>query len=113
MREVDAGPAEPAPSEEVRAVVAGETYVALVRLGDAWLAFADACTHHDCPLSEGFVDGATIECACHGSVFDVRTGAVVRGPATEPIRVYRVSERDGRLLVDLEGLDGVRPTGPA
>ena len=36
-----------------------------------------------CPLSGGLLTGTTIMCQCHGSRFDVTTGAVINGPATE------------------------------
>ena len=38
-------------------------------------------------------------CQCHGSPFDVSTGAVVNGPATEPLNVYAVQEIDGSIQV--------------
>jgi nitrite reductase/ring-hydroxylating ferredoxin subunit len=38
-------------------------------------------------------------CQCHGSRFDVTTGAVINGPATEPLHVYEVQETDGEIQV--------------
>ena len=38
-------------------------------------------------------------CRCHGSEFDVTTGAVVRGPATRPLNVYEVQVADGSLRI--------------
>ena len=38
-------------------------------------------------------------CQCHGSRFDITTGAVVDGPATEPLNVYEVREVDGSLRI--------------
>src|SRR5262245_25595157 len=48
------------------------------------------CTHRGGPLSQGKLEGSTVTCPWHGSQFDVCTGAVLRGPATEPIKIYRV-----------------------
>ena len=31
-------------------------------------------------------------CRCHGSRFDIATGAVISGPATEALTVYEVKE---------------------
>ena len=42
---------------------------------------------------------ATIMCQCHGSRFDIRTGAVINGPATEALNVYRVEEVDGSIQI--------------
>ena len=74
--------------------------IALARLGDgSWVAFDDACTHEECPLSEGDLDGDRIVCYCHSSAFDVRTGEVLQGPAEEPIAVYPARVEDGELQV--------------
>ena len=43
-------------------------------------AFSAVCTHQACLVS-GVADG-TINCACHGSKYDISTGAVKQGPAT-------------------------------
>jgi 3-phenylpropionate/trans-cinnamate dioxygenase ferredoxin component len=71
--------------------------VSVARVDGRLYAFDDLCTcgEHPCPLSAGLLDGTTLMCQCHGSRFDLATGAVVNGPATEPLRVYDVQERDG------------------
>jgi nitrite reductase/ring-hydroxylating ferredoxin subunit len=48
------------------------------------------CTHRRGPLNEGRLDGSTVTCPWHGSQYNVCTGAVLRGPATEPVKTYRV-----------------------
>ena len=35
-------------------------------------------------------------CQCHGSRFDITTGAVISGPATEPLELYEVREEGGK-----------------
>jgi nitrite reductase/ring-hydroxylating ferredoxin subunit len=98
-RWIDVGPAEPSEDGEILHLRTGDADVTVARVEGAWLAFDDECTHHGCPLHDGVLEGATIECECHGSIFDLRTGAVLRGPATEPIRVHAVEIRDGRVVV--------------
>jgi len=49
------------------------------------------CTHRQGPLSEGSLDGTTVTCPLHGAQFNVWTGAVLRGPAREPLKTYRVT----------------------
>ena len=73
--------------------------VSVARVGDRLYAFDDLCTCGDtpCPLSGGLLTGTTIMCQCHGSRFDVTTGAVLNGPATEPLNVYEVREVDGDI----------------
>ena len=50
----------------------------------------DTCSHANVSLSEGEVDGCTLECWLHGSRFDVRTGDPSGPPATIPVAVYPV-----------------------
>ena len=38
-----------------------------------------------CPLSSGLLAGTPLMCQCHGSRFDVTTGAALQGPATRPL----------------------------
>ena len=49
------------------------------------------CTHKQGPLSEGSLDGTTVTCPLHGAQFNVWTGAVLRGPAKDPLKTYRVT----------------------
>jgi 3-phenylpropionate/trans-cinnamate dioxygenase ferredoxin component len=75
--------------------------VSIARVGGRLYAFDDLCTcaERACPLSGGLLTGTTIMCQCHGSRFDVITGTVVNGPATEPLNVYEVQEADGSVQV--------------
>jgi nitrite reductase/ring-hydroxylating ferredoxin subunit len=82
------------------AVTAGASSVAIALVDGQWYAVADACTHAGCALTEeADLEGSTIICNCHGSEFDLRTGAVLRGPADAPVRTFPVREREGRLEV--------------
>jgi len=76
------------------------TEVALVRRGDEVFAIDDECSHAAIALSEGDVEGCTIECWLHGSRFDLRSGAPLGLPATEPVGVYPVRIDAGDVLVD-------------
>ena len=75
--------------------------ISIARIGDRLYAFDDLCTCADvaCPLSGGLLTGTTIMCQCHGSRFDVSTGAVINGPATEALKVYDVQELDSSIQV--------------
>jgi 3-phenylpropionate/trans-cinnamate dioxygenase ferredoxin subunit len=66
--------------------------IALARVGDAFYALGDRCSHEDFSLAEGEVDEATceIECARHGANFDLKTGAAMTFPATKPVQTYEV-----------------------
>jgi uncharacterized protein YbjT (DUF2867 family)/nitrite reductase/ring-hydroxylating ferredoxin subunit len=77
--------------------------VAVYSVEGGFCATQARCTHRQGPLSEGTVDGSTVTCPLHGAQFNVWTGAVLRGPAKDPLKTYRVTiEGDvGRVDVPL------------
>ena len=77
------------------------TRVTLANVAGTLFAIDDTCTHRGCSLGDGELDGSTIQCACHGSRFDVTSGAVVRGPAEDPVRSYPVHVANGEVQVDM------------
>ena len=80
---------------EMKPVAVGDRTVVLFNIGGELFAIDDECTHAGCSLSDGTLDGDELECVCHGSVFNVKTGDVVQGPADEPVPTYPVhSEGD-------------------
>lgn len=79
--------------------VAG-TKVTVASVGGYFHAFDDTCTHRACSLAKGKLDGTTVTCPCHGSQFDVTSGAVLRGPAQRPVRSLSVQVEGKDLFVD-------------
>ncbi|HEV3234010.1 MAG TPA: catalase [Candidatus Dormibacteraeota bacterium] len=88
------------PAGEMRAFEVDGASVAVANVRGDLHAFQDVCTHRGCPLSDGVLDGTSVTCACHGSIFDVLTGTVQRGPAKDPIAVYRVSREGDDLKLE-------------
>jgi len=75
--------------------------IALVRdSNDEIHAIGDVCTHGEISLSEGFVEGDTLECWAHGSAFSLRTGVPQNLPAYEPVPVYAVEIDGDDVLID-------------
>ena len=64
--------------------------VAVFNVGGKLCATQNACTHRQGPLSKGALEGSTVTCPWHGSQFDVSTGAVLRGPATDSLKTFKV-----------------------
>lgn len=75
--------------------------VCVARVGDEVFAVSNICTHSYAELSDGEVNGFTIECWLHGAEFDLRTGAVITLPATEALKTFAVA-RDGNTLTITE-----------
>lgn len=69
--------------------------VVLTRSGDTVHAFSATCTHQGCTV--GDVRDGAIRCPCHGSAFDPATGAVVNGPAQDPLPRVEVVVQDGQV----------------
>lgn len=78
----------------------GEEGICLVRIGDDFHAISDRCSHANVSLSEGEVDefDCTVECWKHGSTFSLLDGEPQCLPATQPVKVFRVT-RDGEDVV--------------
>ncbi|MDI6105389.1 non-heme iron oxygenase ferredoxin subunit [Actinoplanes sp. NEAU-A12] len=76
---------------------------------DEFYAIRDECSHASVALSEGEVDGCTLECWLHGSRFDLRTGEPSGPPAIEPVPVFPVEIRDGDIYVSTSPSNGVEP----
>jgi 3-phenylpropionate/trans-cinnamate dioxygenase ferredoxin component len=81
--------------------VAG-TKVSVANANGHLYAFDDTCTHRGCSLAKGKLEGTTVTCPCHGSQFDVTTGAVLRGPARQPVRSRLVQVEGEDLVADRE-----------
>jgi 3-phenylpropionate/trans-cinnamate dioxygenase ferredoxin component len=84
-----------------RVELGDEEAVALIRTGDGVYAVEDVCSHEEYPLSEGWVEDHTIECALHGSRFDLVTGDPDSPPAVRPVRIFPVKVDGDDVLVDL------------
>jgi nitrite reductase/ring-hydroxylating ferredoxin subunit len=88
------------PGEKLGVVLQGEP-VLLVNLENEYYAIGGKCTHRGCMLSDGTLEGSRIHCICHGSTFELKTGAVYRGPAAKPEPSYRVRVDGDQIQVEI------------
>jgi nitrite reductase/ring-hydroxylating ferredoxin subunit len=93
------GFAAPAEGELTKVEVDGQAVAVAIVEGVAY-AVDDQCTHMQCSLSQGDVEGTSLVCPCHGGTFDLRTGQVLAGPPPTPIGGWRASLSDGVLRIE-------------
>jgi nitrite reductase/ring-hydroxylating ferredoxin subunit/uncharacterized membrane protein len=84
---------------QMRCGEADGTAVLLARSGGALYALSNSCSHRGGPLHEGELQDGTVVCPWHSSVFDLRDGALVHGPAAYPQPAWDTRVRAGRIEV--------------
>ena len=90
--EVGAGP---------HCVSANGLHLAVFNVEGKYYAVKNECPHAGGPLCEGELADGVVTCPWHGSKFDVRTGAIVNGPAAAPAKTYPVEVRGEDIFVQL------------
>jgi thiosulfate dehydrogenase [quinone] large subunit len=76
----------------------GDPAIVLQPSAGRFVAHSAVCTHAGCTVRYG--GGDLLVCPCHGAEFNARSGAVLRGPAQDPLAAIQVAEGpDGRLYV--------------
>jgi len=88
------------PGEKLGVALAGKP-VLLVNLENQYYAIGGKCTHWGCMLADGKLEDSRIQCKCHGSTFEPKTGAVTKGPATKPEPSYRVKIENDEIYVEV------------
>jgi 3-phenylpropionate/trans-cinnamate dioxygenase ferredoxin component len=75
--------------------------VLVANVSGRYRSIGSECTHEGCALHEGELDAedGVVTCPCHGSMFDLETGAVVAPPAQEPEPIYRVRVQGDEIQV--------------
>jgi naphthalene 1,2-dioxygenase system ferredoxin subunit len=90
------------PADEGHFVEVDGRKIALFRVEGQIYAIDDTCPHTGAgQLSLGFLDEGVVECPMHQACFDVRTGKVLAGPATEDVRSYPVKAEGGAVFLQL------------
>jgi nitrite reductase/ring-hydroxylating ferredoxin subunit len=75
--------------------------VLLVNLNGTFYAIGNKCTHMGCMLSNGALNGDNVQCPCHGSTFDVKTGSLVRGPTKKPEPKYELKIEKDQIFINV------------
>jgi nitrite reductase/ring-hydroxylating ferredoxin subunit len=86
--------------EALRVVTEKNVPLAVFNVGGELFCTADTCTHEASSLSEGYIEGDTVECGFHFAKFSLRTGAVLCPPAILPLKTFPVKVEDGKIYID-------------
>jgi cytochrome b6-f complex iron-sulfur subunit len=62
---------------------------------DSAVAFSAKCTHMGCTVAPA---GSELHCPCHGSKYNALTGAVLQGPAPQPLAKIDVQVVSGEVV---------------
>ena len=73
-----------------------ETKYILARNSEGLIAMDATCPHQGCTVA---IAAAGLLCPCHSALFDLRSGAVLRGPASYPLNRFEVREAEGVIYV--------------
>lgn len=73
-------------------------WIVIYQVDGAFFATDNVCPHAFALLSDGWLEDGLIECPLHGALFDIKTGAVKRGPAECAVKTYPTQVSDGKIL---------------
>ena len=76
--------------------------IAVFNVGGTLFGISDTCSLAEASLSEGRVDGETVECPLHGACFDLRTGEALTPPAVEPVQTFPVIVQEDEIYVEIK-----------
>ncbi|UVC08536.1 non-heme iron oxygenase ferredoxin subunit [Rhizobium sp. TH2] len=76
--------------------------IAVYNLSGTFFATAGICTHEHAFMSEGYIDGETIECPLHQGLFNIRTGAALSPPVTKNLKTFKTKVENGQVYVLVE-----------
>ena len=87
---------------DVKGVTVQGKALAIYRIKGKLFVTSDVCTHGSACLSDGYLDGDTIECPLHQGLFHVPSGKALGAPATENLATYEIRMQDERICVRLD-----------
>jgi nitrite reductase/ring-hydroxylating ferredoxin subunit/uncharacterized membrane protein len=76
-------------------------HIMLCRENGEVFAIGAVCSHAGGPLDQGKIGNGCVQCPWHDSVFDLRDGRIVHGPATQPQASFETRVRNGRIEIRL------------
>ena len=77
---------------------AGRPALLLHHGDDTWTALTAVCTHLGCTVQFD-KERKAIYCACHGGIYDAKTGANISGPPPKPLAQYKAQILPGKVVI--------------
>jgi nitrite reductase/ring-hydroxylating ferredoxin subunit len=96
---VEAIQADSLPVDDATRIEHDGTCIAIFNLGGKFYATSGICTHAHAFLSEGYIDGQTVECPLHQGLFHIPTGTPMSPPVTERLKTYETKVEGGYVYV--------------
>ena len=78
------------------AIFAAQKVVVTQPTAGTFVGLSAVCTHQGCVVAK--VEGGTIDCACHGSKFQL-DGTVAKGPASKPLPPVQVTVKGSDITL--------------
>jgi len=95
--------------QDIKTLLVGQKYVRnseghfylLPATEDSAIAVYWKCVHLGCtvPAPSPALEG-NIQCPCHGSLYNGKTGDLIHGPATHPLDYFPITIENGAVIVD-------------
>ena len=90
------------PEAGIKKVMVDGEQVALFKVEGKIYATTNICTHEQCELDQNFMmHGDVVECTCHGSQYDIKTGANVLPPSAEPLKTYKLTIENDEIFIEI------------
>lgn len=64
--------------------------VGIFKVGEQVYALENVCPHAYALLTQGFIDGETVECPLHEAVFHIPSGKCLKEPGGRDLKTYAV-----------------------
>ena len=86
---------------EMIPVTIGARTIALYCVERRYYATDAYCTHGHALLTDGYVEGALVECPMHGGTFEIATGKAVGEPCVSALATYPVKVAGGFIAIGI------------
>ncbi len=91
------------PSGSLKEFKVGNLEILVSNIDGKFFCTSARCPHAGgAPLSEGTLIGTVLTCPWHEAQFRVTDGLLLRGPATENLRVYENIVRENQIFIEAE-----------